>query len=200
MTAFKAKLEREIELLKTKVEAGSISVEERFAEVDRITKEYTYELAAYNDRKKENEEAKALREGREPKGTPFNPPDSALLDRLTDLILHEDLTDSTPWKTRQSEYPFLSEFQLARRKDGVHQAKKEGGQREVSLSKARSVGTDGRDRRKPYRRERSDNEQNHVENATLARNKARQKKYDDFVAVQPVHTYHISELEGYNGD
>ena len=39
MTAFKAKLEREIELLKAKVEADTLCADERFAEGDRITKD-----------------------------------------------------------------------------------------------------------------------------------------------------------------
>ncbi|MED3649966.1 hypothetical protein [Heyndrickxia sporothermodurans] len=110
------------------------------------------------------------------------------------MCLYEEISDDTAWKTRQDEYPFLSDEQLARRKDGVNQRKYEGGQREVSDDKAWSVATDGRDMRKPTRRERSNNENIRMDEA-LSRNKERRTKYREFTKIQPVDVYHISELE-----
>lgn len=37
------------------------------------------------------------------------------LDRLADVLLLEELTDRTPWKTRSTEYPFMSETLLGKK-------------------------------------------------------------------------------------
>lgn len=127
-------------------------------------------------------------------------PNADVLDRLSTLCLYEEISDDTAWKSRQSEYPFLSDEQMARRKEGVHQRKNEAGQREVDLKKAISVGTDGRDQRRPTRRERSDNENIYVDTETKSRNKQRKKAYLKFTEVQPVTTYRLEGLDGYSNN
>lgn len=121
-------------------------------------------------------------------------PESSQLERLANALLEEELADDSAWKSRQSEYAFFSEEQLARRRDGVHQRKNEGGQSEVKLEKAWSIGANGKDYRKPKRRERSDNENIKIDEQTKSRNKERLNKYREFTKVQPVITRHISEL------
>ena len=41
----------------------------------------------------------------------------ALIERLTNALLHEELTDPTPWKSQQSEYPVYSENMLDKRSE-----------------------------------------------------------------------------------
>jgi hypothetical protein len=127
-------------------------------------------------------------------------PEGSQLERLSNVLLEEELADDSAWKSRQSEYAFFSEEQLARRRDGVHQRKNEGGQSEVKIEKAWSIGANGKDYRKPKRRERSDNENIKIDENTKSRNKERLKRYREFTKVQPVITRHISELEGHNVD
>ncbi|MGI2709051.1 hypothetical protein [Bacillus cytotoxicus] len=127
-------------------------------------------------------------------GTIGERPDRFQLERLTDLLLYEELHDDTAWKTRQSDYPFLSETQYKRRKHGVHQAKKEAGNREISLKHAYStIGLGGIDHRIPKRRERSVNENLLIDYNTRSRNKRRHKVYREFTKVQPVRRYFIGD-------
>lgn len=62
--------------------------------------------------------------------------DSSLLDRLTDIILYDDLTNQNPHKMSTDEYPIMSERQEKRRY-----------LREVSDVWATTVATDGKDYR-----------------------------------------------------
>jgi hypothetical protein len=162
-------LNAKIDELWAQTKAGNLPREERFKAIEMLTEDY---FASTGMR-----------------------PEPEQLDRLATLCLYEEVTDDTAWKSRQTEYPFLSDDQLARRKDGVHQRKNEAGQREVALEKAWSVATDGRDNRTPKRRERSDNENIQMDNNVRSRNRQRQKVYREFTAVQPVITYKLSELE-----
>lgn len=63
-------------------------------------------------------------------------PDHPQLDRLATLILRDELTDKDRMKSRNNEYPILSDDQLERRQS-----------EEVSLVLAMEVGSDGRDYR-----------------------------------------------------
>jgi hypothetical protein len=45
-------------------------------------------------------------------------PEQIQLERLTDAILMEELTDPSRDKSKNTEYPFLSEWQFDRRRDG----------------------------------------------------------------------------------
>lgn len=162
-------LNAQIDELWAQTKAGNLPREQRFEAIERLTEEY---IAAKGKR-----------------------PPAHILDRLATLCVYEEITDDTAWKTRQDEYPFLSDEQLARRKDGIHQRKKEGGQREVSLKKASSVGTDRRDKRKPTRRERSNNENLQMD-AIKSRNKVRMDRYHEFTKVQPVNSYYVGDIVG----
>lgn len=122
-------------------------------------------------------------------------PDRAQLERLTDYILREELTDPTSWKTRHIEYPFLSEMQMARRTDGVHQRKYEAGNGETKFSASKNIGTDGRNYNVPRRRERTKTENTFMDEAVKSRNKETRKKYEEFTAVQPVTTYTLTHEE-----
>lgn len=114
--------------------------------------------------------------------------DTALLDRLANAILDEELTDNTSWKTHHEEYPFLSELQMARRTDGIHQRKYEGDSGEAKLSAAANIGTDGKSYNTPRRRERSNNENIFMDEGIRTRNKERKAAYEEFTKEQPVYT------------
>jgi hypothetical protein len=111
-------------------------------------------------------------------------PDAVSLERLANLCLHEELTDSDRMKTRNNEYPFLSETQLARRQEGLHA--RGGTSGEVPLSAADSIGTDGKSYGVPTRRERNSRENRFVDKEAKIRNKERKHRYAEFTKVQPV--------------
>jgi hypothetical protein len=69
-------------------------------------------------------------------------PDSKQLDKLSDLMLREELRDPDPYKVQHNEYPILSERQMERRVVS-----------EVSLQWAEEVAVDGVD----YRAKTRDN-------------------------------------------
>jgi hypothetical protein len=111
-------------------------------------------------------------------------PDAVALERLSDLILYEELTDDDRMKVRNNEYPFLSETQLARRQEGLHA--RGGTSGEVPLSAADSVGSDGKSYGIPTRRERNKRENRFVDKEAKIRNKERKHNYTEFTKVQPV--------------
>lgn len=85
-------------------------------------------------------------------------PEGAVLNRLTNEILREELTDTRKNKVQTEEYPFLSETQVRRRTEGVHQRIVEGKPPtgEIrNLSRIQNIGTDGKDYRKPTRKKLS---------------------------------------------
>lgn len=71
-------------------------------------------------------------------------PKPTQLDRLSSLILREELTDPTPWKTRNTEYPIHSE----RQEKGIND-------NEVGLLAAENYDTSGKNQNYPKRRKRS---------------------------------------------
>ncbi|MFW0909634.1 hypothetical protein [Bacillus altitudinis] len=128
-----------------RTKAGAIEREERIGEIEAL-------LATYD-------------------GTP---PANAL-ERLSDLVLYEELSDMRRNKMTAEEYPIMSENQENRRKDARHVRKRpEGAGREVPLSEASSVDIGGRNYRRPVRKIWSNKE-------VKSRNRALRKRYNDFV-------------------
>ena len=112
-------------------------------------------------------------------------PDAKTLEKLTDAILCEELTDMHPDKITRAEYPFMSDWQL----DARHE-------NEYADTLGEAHGTDGRKHSKPTRRVRTGREHFAVNKHTKSRNLERKKKYREFTKVQPVFVRHISELGG----
>lgn len=108
-------------------------------------------------------------------------PDPELLERLANVILDEELTDTHPDKVTNTEFPFMSEWQLDLRRD-----------RETGLKAAEETGTDGRNYRKPTRRRRTAYENWRVDRDARSRNKQRQDQYKRDTAAGPV-TSSVSE-------
>jgi hypothetical protein len=103
-------------------------------------------------------------------------PDAIALERLADLLLYEELTDTNEHKISQTEYPFLSDRQFDRRDS-----------REVkSAFGMDGNAADGQKHGRPTRRERSSYENKFVDKKARIRNKERKKAYQDFTKVQPV--------------
>jgi hypothetical protein len=78
-------LNARINELWTATKRGELPRQARFAAIEQLTEEY---IAATGRR-----------------------PDPAMLDRLATLCLYEEVTDATPWKTRNTERPIHSERQ-----------------------------------------------------------------------------------------
>lgn len=195
MTNYKRRLELIIEQVRKDTKAGVLAREERLLIIDAASKEYAYEHAKANDEAKRKEAERAEREGRKPRELPFNPPDSSLLNELTDLAIYEELTDNASNKVARDEYPILSEIQLARRREGVHEKTGKTPKGEVSIGAASTMATDGRNYRVPTRRKRTVNE-NLLSDQARSRNKERRNKYEEFTKVQPVITYRIDVATG----
>ena len=108
--------------------ASSTSREKRMNEVERLTDEYI----AHTGRV----------------------PDSDLLHRMTQVVLHEELTDKRADKMTLEEYPILSDSQYERRTSGMQRHTRKDGSviREVPITQARNIGTDGKDYSLPQRR------------------------------------------------
>jgi len=120
-------------------------------------------------------------------------PDAAELERLANVMLHEELTDSRPDKMSSDEYPIMSEFQLARRQAGVHQKKTTRQKGESSLNLASDYATDGVEYRIPKRKRRTVEEQIWRDQKTLSRNKERREKYLIWTKPSKVISYRIGE-------
>lgn len=121
--------------------ASMSSRQRRITEVERITDEYILGSA--------------------------RPIDAALLERMANVILHEELTDNdkdkmskiitadmTEDQVKQYSYPIMSDSMYARRTEGKHKGgKRKDGlvYREVPLSKAINRGADGKDYNAPTR-------------------------------------------------
>jgi hypothetical protein len=147
-----------IDDIRRRTKAGELPREVRIAEIDRVTEEWFAKTGKL--------------------------PDDKQLERLADLILHEELTDTHPDKMTTAVYPFMSEEQYARRTEGRHV--KKGSRKEVGFGATHTIGTDGSNYAKPLRRAREDNENKHIDKVTKTRNKERLRKYNDFTKVQPV--------------
>ncbi|APP15635.1 hypothetical protein ABH16_04795 [Bacillus altitudinis] len=123
-----------------RTKAGAIEREERIGEIEAL-------LATYD-------------------GTP---PANAL-ERLSDLILYEELSDTRRNKMTAEEYPIMSERMEKTRRSG-----------ESSDKMAEEYDTSGTNRAIPKRRPRSPYENLFTDRHAKARNKTARKRYNAFV-------------------
>lgn len=107
--------------------------------------------------------------------------DDTQLDEVAFLLLYEEMTDSHPDKMTNTEYPFYSDTQLARRKHGTHRKNDGRGMKEVPLWCADNVATDGKDYSYPKRRKREDRENRYIDEVSISRNKERRLLYRKFL-------------------
>jgi hypothetical protein len=135
--------------IRSRTKAGELPREVRIAEIDRVTEEW---FARTGDM-----------------------PDAKQLERLADLILHEELTDNDRMKVRNNEYPFFSDSQLDERYRS-----------EASFKLAEEQGVDGANHKPPVKRMRSRREDYLVDKKAKTKNKDRQRKYNEFTKAQPV--------------
>lgn len=165
---------------------------ERIALVDRISADYIEKHGEYTQAAID---AWAERggKGERPATVSVN---AALLERLADAVLNEELTDTDSHKMNRDEYPFLSEVQLARRRDGVHVRDGGGTRGEMSLSAAGNIGTDGRDYREPTRRWRTPEENVWIDRNVKSRNTARATQYRKDSGPGRVTTYNLNDTGG----
>ncbi|WP_337102353.1 hypothetical protein [Paenibacillus sp. YIM B09110] len=112
-------------------------------------------------------------------------PGSAQLERLTDYLLREELTDVDPYKIAHAEYPFMSEWQLDLRRD-----------RETGLKAVEETGADGRDYRKPTKRRRTNYENWRIDRDTRSLNANRAAQYKRDTAAGALVTYNVHENGG----
>jgi hypothetical protein len=157
MTDYKAKLHEDITQLQTETRRGELPRELRLVKIEELTEEYFARAGEW--------------------------PDSVALERLADLVLHEELTDTDRMKVRNNEYPFFSEHQLDRR-DNVTS---------VVGDDIENSPSDGRRHLKPIRRARTDYENKFVNKKAKIRNKDRKKHYVEFTKVQPILSYKIGD-------
>jgi len=136
-------LNERINGLFAETKAGRLPRAERFKAIEQLTDEY---IAANNER-----------------------PDVAYLDRLASLCLHEELTDDTPWKTRNTEYPIHSD----RQREEIE--KNEASDKGLAYV---GVKNDGRRKRSDY--------DNTTVNKAKSWNEERRRTYREFTKVQPV--------------
>jgi len=94
-----------------------------------------------------------------------------LLDKLSDAFLHEVIKDPTPWKSRNQEYPILSESMRERRTSKNV---------EVTIAEA-TYDSNKRKRSAPTRRVKTRYENNLANEKIHSENKERKKRYDAFV-------------------
>lgn len=102
-------------------------------------------------------------------------PDGRALERLSDLCLYEELTDTDRMKVRNNEYPFLSETQMEERY-----------KEEVSEKVAEEYGVDRRNYKPPVRRVRTKKDEKFIDKNAKIRNAERKRNYAEFTKVQPV--------------
>jgi hypothetical protein len=115
-------------------------------------------------------------------------PERIQLERLTDAILMEELTDMHPDKVTNNEFPFLSEWQFNLRRDN-----------EYSLKLAEETDTNGRDHKVGKRRVRTSKENAMIDKYAKSRNEERRRQYRKDTEVSTVTTWHASpeSLENY---
>jgi hypothetical protein len=155
MTDYKTQLHEDITKLQTATKRGELPREVRIVKINTLIEEYF--------------------------GKTGETPDGITLDRMSDLILDEELRDTHPDKVTRTEYPFFSETQFEeRRKD------------EASFKLSEEHGVDGRNYKPPGRRDRSNREIKFMDKNAKIRNKERKQKYHDFTKVQPVITRRIN--------
>jgi hypothetical protein len=159
MEDYKLELHKEITALRRATKKGKLPRELRLVKIEQLTEDYFAKTGEM--------------------------PDARALQRLEDLCIYEELTDSHPDKMTLEEYPIMSDYQLARRQHGMHRKKaKEDDmpvRMEVPFSWAANYGADGKNYSYPYRRERDDYENEWVNEVSKSRNEERNDKYNAFV-------------------
>lgn len=105
-------------------------------------------------------------------------PEPKQLERLTNLLLHEELSDTRPDKMTLEEYPIMSSDQEPRRHG-----------KEVPMKVAEEYGVDRRCYKPPVRRKRTRKEIWKIDREAKSRNKERRKVYREFTKVQVVKVY-----------
>lgn len=113
-------------------------------------------------------------------GTVGERPETKQLERLADLLLYEELSDTHPDKVAREEYPIMSDYQLARRHSG-----------EVSMKVAEEYSVDRRCYKPPVRRKRTRKETWQIDKESKSSNEERRKAYREFTKVQLVLSYVI---------
>lgn len=156
----------------------------RVSVIDRITDDYVRQHGEFNDAAKSAYYAR----GGTGEGPATVPVDYALLDRLADVLLYEELTDENPHKVAHAEYPFMSEWQLDLRRE------------RESVEVADTEGADGKSYRQPTRRKRNGYETWYVDHHAKGRNKERQEQYRKDTAPGAVTTYNLYETGGVLSD
>ncbi|MBH0358984.1 hypothetical protein [Bacillus toyonensis] len=107
-------------------------------------------------------------------------PEPKQLERLADLLLYEELSNTHPDKMTREEYPIMSDHQLSRRHSG-----------EVSMKVAEEYGVDKRCYKPPVRRKRTRKETWQIDREVKSRNEERRKAYREFTRVQMIRMYSI---------
>lgn len=143
-------IHEEITKLQTETRRGELPRELRMVKIEALTEEYFAKTGKM--------------------------PDEVALERLADLCLHEELSDTHPDKVTRTEYPFFSETQFEERYKS-----------ETSFVFAEEHGVDGRDHKPPVRRKRTSKDNKFVDKNARIRNKERQRVYTEFTKTQPVH-------------
>lgn len=137
------------------------------------------------------------------------PADVKLMDRLTDIVLHEELVDEDPYKCEHNEYPIFSDTMMARRREGRRgtddtnmggetglNVEGDGATAEMHSKTGVHLATDGKDYRRPIRRTRSMSELLHVDSVAKIRNRKRAIQYLRDIAPGKVVTYNLYETGG----
>jgi hypothetical protein len=149
MTDYKTKLHEEITKIQKATRLGRFPRELRFKYIEHLTECY-FEATG-------------------------EMPDAVTLERMSDLCLFEELSDTHPDKVTRTEYPFFSETQFEERRKA-----------EVSFKLSEEQGVDGRNHKPPTRRERTKRDLKIMDKHAKIRNKERKKTYQEFTKVQPV--------------
>jgi hypothetical protein len=150
MADYKTKLHEDITQLQTATKRGEMPREVRLGRIEELAEGYYVKAGEM--------------------------PDSTALERMADLCLYEELTDTDRMKVRNNEYPILSEYQFDRRDNVVS----------VVGDDIENSPSDGRRHLKPTRRVRTDYENKFVNKKAGIRNKNRKKAYHEFTKIQPV--------------
>jgi hypothetical protein len=129
---------------------------------------------------------------------------TALMDRLTNVVLYDELADEDAHKAQHNEYPIYSDTQLERRREGRRGSESTNMRGETPIRDDDPQGAgvvlaaDGRNSRTGAgRRKRSPGENNAVDAGAKIRNKARAVRYKRDTAAGAVVTYNLRE--GGNG-
>ncbi|MEC0167879.1 hypothetical protein [Paenibacillus graminis] len=137
--------------------------------------------------------------GQRPTPVPAN---SALMDRLTNAALYEELTDPDPYKAQHNEYPFYSDTQLERIRNGRRGTEPTNMRGETPIREDGGNGpgvilsADRRGHSEPRRRNRSNRENGFVNAGAKIRNKARAAQYKRDTADGAVVSYNLADTGG----